>query len=135
MFDPDMVILSLAMKMHCQPRKDYELARTEMYALVKRGCSDAEQNNVLSVKLLQAYLLVALYEIGNALYPAAYLTIGHCARLGYAMGIHNRQNAPQMFSQPGKLYRLQSIDENLWGPQCRGQKPKRDVGCGGRLLF
>ncbi|UKZ48109.1 hypothetical protein TrVGV298_002345 [Trichoderma virens] len=100
MLDPDVVILSLAMKMHCQPRKDYELARTELYALVKQGCSDAEQNNILSVKLLQASLLVALYEIGNAIYPAAYLTIGHCARLGYAMGIHNRQNAPQMFPRP-----------------------------------
>lgn len=97
-----MVILSLAMKMHCQPRKEYDLIRTEMYALVKQGCLEAEQNNVLSVKILQALLLVALYEIGNAIYPAAYLTIGHCARLGYAMGIHNRLNAPQMFSQPGK---------------------------------
>ncbi|KAL5089157.1 hypothetical protein Trisim1_006010 [Trichoderma cf. simile WF8] len=98
--DPDMVILSLAMKMHCQPRTEYDLVRTEMYALVKQGCLEAEQNNVFSVKLLQAFLLVALYEIGNAIYPATYLTIGHCARLGYAMGIHNRLNAPQMFSQP-----------------------------------
>ncbi|KAL6809509.1 fungal-specific transcription factor domain-containing protein [Trichoderma camerunense] len=98
--DSDMVILSLAMKMHCQPRKEYDLVRTEMYTLVKQGCLEAEQNNVLSVKLLQAFLLVVLYEIGNAIYPAAYLTIGHCARLGYAMGIHNRLNAPQMFSQP-----------------------------------
>lgn len=101
-----MVVLSLAMKMHCQPRKEYDLPRTDMYALVKQGCSEAEQKNVVSVKLLQAFLLVALYEIGNAIYPAAYFTIGHCARLGYAMGIHSRLNAPQMFSQPGKLYRL-----------------------------
>lgn len=54
-----MVILSLAIKMYCPPRKEYDLFRTEMYALVRQGCLEAEQNNVLSVKLLQAFLLVA----------------------------------------------------------------------------
>lgn len=100
--DADMTILLLAMQTNCQPKKDYGLATTEIYDLVKQGCLYAEQNNILSLRILQACLLLGLYELGNAIYPAAYLTIGHCARLGYAMGINNRKDTPQMFSKPGK---------------------------------
>ncbi|KAL1966745.1 hypothetical protein VTN77DRAFT_3942 [Rasamsonia byssochlamydoides] len=94
--DADLVLLLVAMQMHCRPRKDSGLPVTDLYELAKRCCSYVERNNVFSLRLLQASLLIALYEIANAIYPAAYLTVGHCARLCHLMGIHDRKEAPQM---------------------------------------
>ena len=37
--------------------------------------------------MLQAAVLIAVYEVGHAIYPAAYLTIGACARYGTMLGI------------------------------------------------
>ncbi|UKZ53304.1 hypothetical protein TrVGV298_007096 [Trichoderma virens] len=41
----------------------------------------------MSLQVLQATIFVALYEIGHAIYPAAYLTVGACARYGIALGL------------------------------------------------
>ncbi|KAL1963623.1 hypothetical protein VTN77DRAFT_7944 [Rasamsonia byssochlamydoides] len=48
---------------------------------------------------MQAAILIATYEVAHAIYPAAYLSTGHCARLGYTLGLHDRQ-APQMLPKP-----------------------------------
>lgn len=99
--ETDLTVLLITMRLHCRPRKDNESPVTDIYELAKRCCSYVERNNVFSLRLLQASLLIALYEIANALYPAAYLTVGHCARLAHVMGIHDRKEAPQMLSIPG----------------------------------
>ncbi|CAG8961860.1 hypothetical protein HYFRA_00013660 [Hymenoscyphus fraxineus] len=51
-----------------------------------------ESRNVYSLRCFQAGLLIALYEIGQAIYPAAYITIGHCARVGHAMRLHEEES-------------------------------------------
>ncbi|CAK7214967.1 hypothetical protein SCUCBS95973_002316 [Sporothrix curviconia] len=38
-------------------------------------------------------LLLAYYEIANALFPTAYMTVGTCARLGQIIGIHSNPDA------------------------------------------
>lgn len=94
------------MQMHCQPRDGHNPPRTEIYDLAKQCCLHTEQSNIFSPRLLQASLLIAMYEVGNAIYPAAYLTVGHCARLGHAMGINNTKDGPQMFSKPGSVSQI-----------------------------
>ncbi|KAF7563369.1 hypothetical protein G7046_g707 [Stylonectria norvegica] len=44
-------------------------------------------NGNLCIHTLQAGILIACYELGHAIYPAAYLTVGGCARYGLALGI------------------------------------------------
>lgn len=78
---------------------------TNLYQKVKRNLFLAEMQGEISVKMLQATLLVGLYEMANGILPAAYLTVGHCARMGHALGIHDRRNAPQMFPSPRTLCR------------------------------
>ena len=58
-----------------------------IYSVAKRFHRDVEESGLLSIQVLQAGLLIALYEIGHAIYPAAYLTVGACARYGLALGI------------------------------------------------
>lgn len=45
----------------------------------------------LSSLVLQVGLLVALYELGHGIYPAAFLTIESCTRYAYALGINVSQ--------------------------------------------
>lgn len=73
----------------------------DMYQAAKDLLSRLEACNVISLRVLQAALLIALYEISNAIYPAAYLTVGHCARVGHVLGIHSK-SAPQKLIQPRK---------------------------------
>lgn len=69
--------------------------QTQLYQDVKSFYHYVEAQNGFSVQMIQALLLIALYEIGNSIYPAAYLSIGNAARLGHAAGLHDRK-APQM---------------------------------------
>lgn len=61
--------------------------RTVLYQIAKRYHFEVESAGALSVPVLQAAVLIAVYEVGHAIYPAAYLTIGACARLGVVLGI------------------------------------------------
>ena len=61
--------------------------RTVPYVAAKRSLFEAESLGMLSIATLQAMIILNLYEIAHAIYPAAYLSIGTCARYGMALGI------------------------------------------------
>lgn len=62
-------------------------ARTSAYDTAKLLLYEAENAGIFTLQLLQAKILVGLYEIAHAIYPAAYLSIGACARYGLALGV------------------------------------------------
>ncbi len=62
-----------------------------------------ESQDMISMPLLQSAIMIGFYELSSAIYPAAFLTVGHCARLGQAMGVHDRKNAPQLFKSPSRF--------------------------------
>ena len=62
-------------------------AKTRQYMTVKNTIDEAISAGLLTLKLLQAQLLLAIYEMGHAIYPAAYLTIGACSRYGAALSV------------------------------------------------
>jgi hypothetical protein len=69
-------------------------ARTRQYLTVKNTIDEAISAGMLTLRLLQAQVLLAIYEMGHAIYPAAYLSIGACARYAAALGV-------DMSIQPG----------------------------------
>lgn len=82
------VLLALCIKLCClSAHGDEGLERTSLYRLVKKFHSEVECTQDLCVQVLQAAILIAIFEIGDAIYPAAYLTVGACARYGIAMGL------------------------------------------------
>jgi hypothetical protein len=86
---PDVVLLLLSIKLittlpPTQPRN----ARTPLYYAAKHFYLEVEGSSIFSLPVLQAGVLLALYELGHAIYPAAYLTIGTCARYAFALGIN-----------------------------------------------
>jgi hypothetical protein len=85
---PDLTLLFLAQKLiTTPPPASPQSVRTPFYHATKRYHSHLEGSSILSVPTLQAGILLALYEIGHAIYPAAYLTVGACARYAYALGL------------------------------------------------
>lgn len=91
----DIALLFLAMKLASSEPPEGMPPQTQMYQDVKSFLSYVEAQNGFSIQLIQALLLISLYELGHAIYPAAYLSTGHAARMGHAMGIHQR-GAPEM---------------------------------------
>jgi Fungal specific transcription factor domain len=57
------------------------------YQTAKRLFSETVSAGTLSINVLQAGILLALYEVGHAVYPAAFLSVGTCARYGIALDI------------------------------------------------
>lgn len=66
-----------------------------LYRCVKSFMLHLELERLQSLMIVQGGILLAVYELGHAIYPAAYTTIAVCARLGIALGMHN-QEAPQL---------------------------------------
>lgn len=97
---PDAVLLLLSMQMLCQsPRANDSIGGMSLHSFVKQLLATVQGGGLLTLNLMQAAILIALYEISHAIYPAAYLSTGHCARLGYSLGLHDKQ-APQVLPKP-----------------------------------
>jgi len=62
-------------------------ASNKQYLAVKLTFLNAEIDGILSVRLLQALLLLLIYEYGHGMYPCAYMTLGACTRYLAALGI------------------------------------------------
>jgi hypothetical protein len=95
-FDPNsnpsaetwMVLMSLTLlaKMHCQSegsdRSEIDsvyLSAKSLFAFVSSFRQPADEN-------IQSGILIALYEHCQALYEAAYISIGTCTRMGHLLG-------------------------------------------------
>ncbi|KAF4960377.1 hypothetical protein FGADI_1024 [Fusarium gaditjirri] len=82
---PDLAMLFLGMKLITTPAVD--IHNSALYDTAKSFLASLESNGVVSLLCLQAMILVALYEYSHAIYPAAWMTIGSCARYSDILGI------------------------------------------------
>jgi hypothetical protein len=82
---PDLAMLFLAMKLVITPADD--VANSSLYSMSKNFLAALERQGVVSLLCLQAMVLVALYESSHAIYPAAWMTIGACARYADMLGL------------------------------------------------
>lgn len=85
---PDVVFLLLSLKLVTTlPPTSPRNPRTPLYHAAKHYYLEVEGSSTLSIPILQAGVLLALYELGHAIYPAAFLSVGACARYAHALGI------------------------------------------------
>lgn len=90
---PDVVLLLLALKLITTfPPAGSRSPRTALYNSTKHFYLEVEGS--FSILVLQAGVLVALYELGHGIYPAAFLSIGTCARYAHALGINVSRTVP-----------------------------------------
>ncbi|KAL6701103.1 hypothetical protein J3F84DRAFT_392762 [Trichoderma pleuroticola] len=75
-----LILLALTMKLYCAPASENgNDERRPLYQLVKTFYADVEATGPMSVHILQAAVFIAIYEIDQAIYPSAYLSVGTCA--------------------------------------------------------
>lgn len=102
---PDVVLLLLAMKLIvAYPLAGSSAPRTPLYYAAKHFHLEAEGS--FSILVLQAGVLIALYELGHGIYPAAFLSVGTCSRYAYALGINVSRSVPSR-----KVLTLVEIEE------------------------
>ncbi|KAI6754871.1 hypothetical protein HG530_012623 [Fusarium avenaceum] len=82
---PDLAMLFLAMKLITKPITP--VPDLTLYREAKAFLALLEGDGVISLLLLQAMILIAVYELGHAIYPAAWMTTGSCARYSDVLGI------------------------------------------------
>lgn len=58
-----------------------------------------EQAGYLSLRLVQALVLIAFYEVCHGLQPAAYLTVSRAARVGSLVGLYTSGYNSTLFQQ------------------------------------
>lgn len=84
----DLAMLFLAMKLiTSRPEQGTSCQKNSLYAVSKRFLASLESAGAVSLLYLQAMLLVAYYEYGHAIYPAAWMTIGACSRYSEILGL------------------------------------------------
>lgn len=84
----DVVLLLLSLKLITTlPPTSPRNPRTPLYHAMKHFHLQVEGSSIFSLPVLQAAVLLALYEVGHAIYPAAFLSVGACARYAHALGI------------------------------------------------
>jgi hypothetical protein len=98
---PDLAILFLAMKLvTTTPDEKIDIV---LYQEAKSFSERLQADGTISLLMLQAMVLIAVYEYGHAIYPAAWMTIGACVRYSDALGL-----GPAESSLLGQVVRLLS---------------------------
>lgn len=83
-------LLALCMKLCSSPSDDKAgggTSRRSLYLLTKRFHAEVERTEDPCLEIMQATLFIAVFEIGEAIYPAAYFTVGALTRYGLALGL------------------------------------------------
>ncbi|PNP80343.1 hypothetical protein FNYG_05942 [Fusarium nygamai] len=74
------------MKLCCLPVDQVD-EKSVLYGLVKRFYAEVESQEDSCIQVMQSAVFIAVFEMGDAIFPAAYLTVGALARYGMAMGM------------------------------------------------
>ncbi|KAH8817154.1 fungal-specific transcription factor domain protein [Xylogone sp. PMI_703] len=96
---PEQALLLLCMKLVQEVPNPENVEVSLIYGMAKQFSLRLEMSSCSSLQFLQSNLLIAVFELGHAILPAAYTSIGSCARLATALGIHDK-NAPQLLPKP-----------------------------------
>ena len=97
---PDLALLFLCMKMaNSRSHEGMDHSQNPVYTTAKRFVALLEAGGMVSLTMLQAYLLIATYEMGHSIYPAAWMTVGSSIRYGQLLGLHDLERGPRLLPQ------------------------------------
>jgi hypothetical protein len=109
----DLALLFLCMKLIISmPPKHTKNPQTAIYFAAKQFYLEVETAGIFSIQVLQAGLLISLYELGHAIYPSAFLSIGVSARYSCALGING--NATSQISKPSTWVEQEETRRVWW---------------------
>lgn len=112
---PDMALLFAAMNLLTDGGSNsLQSIKSTLYWGVKNYSVVLEANAVMTPQLIQAKMLITVYELAHAIYPAAYLSVGNCVVLCKAYGLDNRKEAPQMLRRYGAWAEIEELRRLWW---------------------
>lgn len=79
----------MSMRILAHQQQEGRQPHERIHSMLKHHLIRLEQAGSLSITILQSMILLAVYELGHGIYPAAYFTIGSCARYAVALGLDN----------------------------------------------
>lgn len=92
------------MKLICTvPVDGVDSSQVPVYLSTKRFIAIVEASGTISLLVLQAALLVAWYEYGQAIYPAAYMTTCWCKGYGNLLGINGLSASSELLGRPVRI--------------------------------
>ncbi|PQE03212.1 fungal specific transcription factor protein [Rutstroemia sp. NJR-2017a BBW] len=113
---PDLALLFLCMKLiTSRPVDGLECAQNPVYITAKRFIALMEAAGMVSLLVLQSNILVTLYEYGQAIYPAAWMSAGWCVRYGTLLGINGFDESPQLLGPLGTRTEYEERVRTWWG--------------------
>jgi len=101
---PALAMLFFAMKLITSSAADDAPTSNTLYTISKAFMSLLEANGEVSLFCLQAMILIALYEYANAMYPAAWMTVGACARYADMLRIVPGWESTSVVGQVARSY-------------------------------
>jgi len=82
-----------------------------MYVAAKRMYAEAESVGVLTLPVLQAGVLISIYEYGHAMYLATFFIITACARYAALLGIGKERS---LFEDPSLTWVEVEEKRRIW---------------------
>ncbi|KAH8813234.1 hypothetical protein F5884DRAFT_787818 [Xylogone sp. PMI_703] len=112
---PDLALLFLCMKLiTSRPQDGLGCSQNPIYLSAKRFISLMESSGMVSLIVLQANLMITLYEYGQAIYPAAWMSSGWSIRYGNMLGV-NTFGAAQLLGRPATWTEQEERKRTWWG--------------------
>jgi hypothetical protein len=88
-------------------------AQLPLYLLAKSLCSAAEASGGISLRLVQSFTLLSLYEVAHAIYPSAFINVGRAARLAALAGISDKKASVRLF-KPNDTWTSREEGRRTW---------------------
>jgi hypothetical protein len=90
----DVALLILCMKLVTWSPSEHgvlEDPQTPEYLTAKRFFLELEVAGVLTLQVAQACILLSVFELGHAIFPAAYISVGTSSRYVMALGVNGKR--------------------------------------------
>lgn len=89
----ELYLLILSMKLFCD---QVSVPKTPLYQITKYLQFRVENSGGLSLQVAQASVFIALYEMGQGIYPSAFFSVAGCARYAIALGLDKSIQVPEI---------------------------------------
>ncbi|RKF81101.1 putative fungal specific transcription factor [Golovinomyces cichoracearum] len=114
--EPDLCFLFLCIKLLATRPKDcFDCSQNEIYLTAKRFIALAESIGLISLYVLQANILISIYEYGHAIYPAAWMSSGWSVRYGNLLGISGDKAAIDLIGKSNSKIDQEEYRRAWWG--------------------
>ena len=113
----DFILLCLSIYLLMHPpnlARQVETMQSSLYVKVKTYIAILEAANYVTLRSLQARVLVTFYEMGHAIYPAASASIAACARSAHYLGLNQKDFQSHEHQSDQKIQAAAEEEKRTW---------------------